>query len=187
MAGFLSPNYDKEGKGIGKDEVKKPGYIRFFKVFTGRFWQIIMLNVIYVFACLPIFTIGPATAGLNYVLRNYSQGKPVYMLTDFMDKSKENFKQGFLVSVINAIIGFILFISITSWSGDDFPAPSWLRPLALAFCFFILYILISANFYIFPMMVSFNLKLKQLIRNSVILGMYKLGRNLLMILFSGII
>jgi uncharacterized membrane protein YesL len=34
------------------------------------------------------------------------------------------------------------------------------------------------------MMVSFDLKLKQLIRNSIILGMYKLGPNILMIVVN---
>ena len=187
MASFFKPNFEKEGKGIGKGEKIKPVYIRFFKVFTSRFWQLVMLNLMYVFACLPIFTIGPATAGFNYVLRNYSQGKPVYILNDFMEKCKENFIQGLLVTVLDAIIGFILFISLTSWSGSELPAPSWLRPLALAFTLFVLYILISTNFYIFSMMVSFNLKFKQLVRNSIILGMYKLGRNLIMIIFNGLI
>ena len=82
----LFGNYNKEGKGVSINEEKKSFPVRYIKVFTSRFWQLVVLNLMYVFACLPIITIGPATAGFTYVLRNYSEGKPVYLFSDFMEK-----------------------------------------------------------------------------------------------------
>lgn len=188
----LFGNYNKEGKGVAKDEGKKPFLVRYFKVFTGRFWQLVVLNVMYVFACLPIVTIGPATAGFTYVLRNYSQGKPVYLFSDFMEKAKENFKQGLIVFFLDAVLLAMMVFAYFSWSDASFwmigenasLIPDWIRPAALVFVFILLYIFVSANFYVYPMMVSFKLTTKQLIRNSVILGVYKLGKNLLMIVFD---
>jgi len=182
MAKLFNINYDKEGKGIGKNVEMKPGFIRFFEVFFKRFWQMAMLNVLYIFACLPIVTIGPATAGLTYVLRNYSQSKPTFMLSDFVGKAKECFKKGFVISLIDILITVVLCVSIMQWSAPDFPVASWMRSVALIFIFFVLYVFVCANFYVFPMLVSYNLTLKQLIRNSVILGMYKLKQNLIMLI-----
>ncbi len=188
----LFGNYNKEGKGVSKNEEKKSFPVRYIKVFTSRFWQLVVLNLMYVFACLPIITIGPATAGFTYVLRNYSEGKPVYLFSDFMEKCKENFKQGLFVFLLDAVLIFMMVFAYFSWSTPSFwmvnettsLIPDWLRPAALVFVFVLLYIFISANFYIYPMMVSFRLTMKQLIRNSIILGVYKIGKNLLMILFT---
>ena len=183
----LFNNYQKEGKGVSKDAPESPFPIRYLKVLTSRFWQLVVLNLLYLFACLPIITIGPATAGFNYVLRNYSQKKPVEILNDFMQKCKENFKQGLIISLIDAVILYFVLYALYIWVYMDMSVPDWLRPIAIFFAFFVLYVFVCANYYIYPMMVSFNLKTKQLIRNSIILGIYKLGKNVLMLVFNAAI
>ena len=183
--GLFSRQY-KEGKGVTKEDAtrQRPFLIQFLKTFWNRLGNVIGLNILYIFVCLPIVTIGPATAALNYVLRNYSQGRPVSMFSDFFAKCKEHFKQGLIVFVINVVFAVVMFFAIYAWSSDALPVPELIKTLALIIGFFATYVCICANFYIFPMMVSFNLKTKQLIRNSIILGMYKLGRNLIMIIFT---
>ena len=136
----LFNNYNKEGKGIGKDEGEAPFLIRYIKIFTGRFWQLVLINLLYLFACLPIITIGPATAGFNYVIRNYSQRKPVEILNDFMQKCKENFKQGLIVSIIDAVILYLVLFALYIWVYTDMSVPDWLRPIAIFFAFFVLYV-----------------------------------------------
>ena len=56
---------DKIGPGVSKNEAKAPAYIRFFKTFFTRFPTMVALNLLYLFCCLPIITIGAATAALN--------------------------------------------------------------------------------------------------------------------------
>lgn len=177
--GFFKIN-TKEGPGVDKDTAQIPAFIRFFKVFGSRFWQIVLLNALYVFACLPIITIGPATAGLTYVLRNFSQGKPVEPFNDFFGKCKEHFKQGVIVFVINVIIAAAAGFAAYMWSSDEMQVSSVFRTIALVVVFFVVIIWFFANFYIYPLMVSFDLPLKKLIRNSIILGGYTLGRNIIM-------
>ena len=183
MAGFFRFN-DKEGRGVEKDEPRAPGYIRFFKVFFGWFPKMVAINFIYIFSCLPIITIGPATAGITYIMRNYSQGKHVDLMNDFMKKSKEYFKKGFLIFLIDLIVGILLFLSINLWSDSGLGFTPTVSTVALIVLFFIAYLVICANFYIFPMLVSFDLPLKKLIRNSLILAMYKIGRNIAMLLVN---
>ena len=65
---------DKIGPGVSKNEEKAPAYIRFFKTYFTHFPTMVGLNLLYLFCCLPIVTIGASTAALNYVMRNYVRG-----------------------------------------------------------------------------------------------------------------
>ena len=176
---------DKAGPGVSKNEPKAPAYVRFFKVYFGHFSRMVWLNIVYLFACFPIFTIGPATAGMTYVMRNYSQGKHVETIHDFIKKCREHFKQGLAVFVIDAIAAVLLYFSISFWWHSN--GSSTLQAIALVFLIYIAYLLVCTNLYIFPMMVSFDLPFRQLIRNSVILGATQFGKNILMILFDGVV
>lgn len=174
----------KEGPGVSKDEARSPTLIRFFKVLGTHFWQMVVLNALYVFACLPIVTIGPATAGLTYVLRNFSQGKPVEPFNDFFGKCKEHFKQGVIVTIFNIVFIAAALFAAYAWSSDEMQVSSLFRTVALVVVFFVMIIWVFANYYIYPLMVSFDLPLRKIVRNSVILGGYTLGRNILMTIVS---
>ena len=177
-------DYNKEGPGVDKNEAPDNAFVRFFKVIWTKFGQLVILNIVYLFACAPIVTIGPATAGLTYVLRNFSQGKPVFFMSDFLEKCKDHFKTAFLVTIIDALVAVLIYLSFMFWSDPSISIPSFFRPLALVVTFLVAYLLVCMNLYIFPMMVSFDLPLGKLIKNSLILSMYKIWQNLAMILFA---
>ena len=179
----LFPNYNKEGKGVTKAQVASEGPVkRFFSEFIHRFWQLILLNLLYILACVPLFTIGPATAAMNYVCRNFSQAKPVFLFSDFVEKCKEHFKQGIGVWCIQLLAGGLLTASFFGWTDASFAVSGTFRTVALVLIFIVAYLVICSSFYIYPMMVSFDLTVKQLIRNSVILSLTQLWRNLAMLL-----
>ena len=178
-------NYSKEGAGVSKSAPERPGFVRFFYVIGHRFWQIVVLNVVYLFACIPIITIGPATAGLTYVLRNYSQEQHADYFSDFVEKSKEHFLKGLLASILTVIVGVIAWFAFNFYTTAEMS--STIRVIALVVILYVVYMLISVNLYIYPMMVSFDLPFKKVLRNSWILATYKPLRNIAMILFNGVI
>lgn len=178
-------NYDKEGSGVSKHEDERPGFVRFFYVIGHRFWQIVVLNILYLFACIPIITIGPATAGMTYVLRNYSQEQHADMFSDFIEKSKEHFKKGFLASLLTVIVAVLAWFAFNFYTTAEMA--STVRVIALIVILYIVYMLISVNLYIYPMMVSFDLPFKKVLRNSWILATYKPLRNIAMIAFNMLI
>lgn len=175
-------NYNKEGRGVSKEDVASETPLkRFFTEFIHRFWQLVLLNLLYLLACIPIITIGPATAAMNYVCRNFSQAKPVFFFSDFIEKCKEHFKQGVAVFLIQLGIAALLAGSFFGWTDASFGVSETFRTVAVIVIFVFGYLLVCASFYIYPMMVSFDFSVKQLIRNSVILAMTQLWRNLVMI------
>lgn len=184
-------HYQREGRGVTKEEAASVTPIkRFGTELVHRFWQLIVLNLLYLLACLPIITIGPATAALNYVCRNFSQAKPVSFFSDFIEKCKEHFRQGIVVGLIQAVLAFVLWWSFNAWTldmPDTVPLPTGLKTVAVVLIFFVAYLLICGSFYLYPMMASFDLTVKQLIRNSVILAMTQLWRNLVIVAVGGIL
>ena len=187
--GFLF-NYNKEGRGVTREEVLSESPLKRFGVeLVHRFWQLIVLNLLYILACVPIITIGPATAAMNYVCRNFSQAKPVDFFSDFIEKCKEHFKQGVIVFLLQAVMGAALYFSFNMWTNPElwggeeaFASMEGMRTVAVVFIFLVGYLLVFGSFYVYPMMVSFDLPLKQLLRNTAILAVSQLWRNILMIL-----
>lgn len=185
---IFKPDFDKEGAGVSKKDRGLPSFFRFFYVIGHRWWQVIVLNMLYFFLCIPIVTIGPATAGLTYVLRNYSQEKHAYMFDDFAEKCKQHFVKGLIVSIGQIFMVFLVFLSFNFWtrSGELYGMnfPPLVNTIALIVTFYFAYMALSTSLYIYPMMVSFDLPLKKIVRNSWILATYKPLRNIAMFLFN---
>ena len=71
MAGFFGLfDYSKPGKGVDKNGPQKKRFFHFFELYFRKFWKLITLNMLYVLFCIPIVTIGPATAAMTYILKN---------------------------------------------------------------------------------------------------------------------
>ena len=55
MAGFFGFfDYTKPGKGVEKEEFK-PNFSTFFRIFFGRFWKLLQLNMLYFICSIPLF------------------------------------------------------------------------------------------------------------------------------------
>jgi uncharacterized membrane protein YesL len=124
---------------------------------------------------IPAITVGPAQAGLTYLLRCFSYELPTFYWSDFKDKMKENLKQGIAVSLINLvaivllIIDFYLYGQMTD-NGSNFMLSA---ANGLLIAVFLLFVMMSM--YIYPMMVSYELNLKNLYKNAFL---FSIGRFL---------
>ena len=76
---IFSPNFEREGPGIKKDEPSKEGISLFFQLFVARFWDILKLNIIFIVYCIPIVTIGPAFGALTSITMSMIQNKHIYI------------------------------------------------------------------------------------------------------------
>jgi len=187
MAGFFGLfDYTKPGPGVPKDQPEKRRFFQYFEIFFGKFWKLVILNLLYVAFCIPIVTIGPATAAMFYVLRNYNQRRHVFLPSDFIDSFKKNFKQGFVVWLLDLAAILLLAYNYFFWTGDV-GLPSLLTDIAFAVLVFISVILLFMNYYIFTLISSFYMTLKQVIKNSFIFAVIGLWRNLFITLILAVI
>ncbi|HHW23652.1 MAG TPA: DUF624 domain-containing protein [Clostridiaceae bacterium] len=127
---------------------------------------------------IPTITVGPAQAGLTYLLRCFSYEIPTFYWSDFKDKMKENLKQGIAVSLINLvaivllIIDFYLYDQMTS-NNTGFVLSAANGLLIVVFLLFLM-----MSMYLYPMMVSYELSLKNLYKNAFLFSIGKFIPNL---------
>lgn len=136
--------------------------------------------------CIPMVTVGPAQAGFTYILRNYAREEHAFIWGDFKDAAKSNFKQSLIVSAINFVFTFLTLFSIRAYwillDAGQIPAV----PGTIGFAVMIVILLIFAcmNIYIYQIMVTFDLTLKQLYINSLIFAVIKFLPNVGILLLS---
>ena len=86
----------------------------FFR-FVNRIADMIVLNVIFLVSCVPIFTIGPALTALYYVAINTWGREDGYIFKMYVKSFKENFKQSTVMWLILLVIGVILSVDVWYW------------------------------------------------------------------------
>lgn len=130
---------------------------------------------------LTMLLAGPATAGLTYVLRNMVREKGVFLWSDFIDSFKKNWKPSALVGVIDVVAALLFSIAIPFYyqsMGDNIAMfLGFGASVAIALIF------VMMHYYIFLMIVSTTLKLKQIFKNALILVGAGMKTNLITTLF----
>lgn len=136
--------------------------------------------VFYGISALSLLTFGLVNVGTAYILRNIAMGEPVFVLTDFKYAVKRNWRQALPFGVIDLLINAILIFNIYSMfmSGtSDFISGLllWANIVIFVLYFFMRY-------YIYVQMVTFDLKVFKILKNSLIFSLLGLKRNLMALL-----
>lgn len=165
--GFFGGGYDKAGPGIPKMPMEKKGIFKFLEVYGRRFWKLMEINLLFLLFCIPIITIGPAIAGMTKVCRNYSQERNAFVYADFIDAFKKNFKQSLAVWLIDLVVIVLSSIGLPVYFQLAQQNKAFFIPLGIYLACLLIYFMM--HFYIYLMIVSTNLKFKQIIKNSFLL------------------
>ncbi len=124
-------------------------------------------------------TWGWQNVGAAYVIRGLFRGDAVFVFSDYIYGIKRNFKQAFFLGLIDficsvvLIIDFMYFYNLTGSFGFDF---MYFAIIALIF------IWVSMKFYIYNMLVTFNLKNFKILKNALIFSVLGIKRNIMAIL-----
>ncbi|HAN21052.1 MAG: hypothetical protein A2Y15_08315 [Clostridiales bacterium GWF2_36_10] len=124
---------------------------------------------------LIILTIGLSSAGMYYVLRNLAKSEFVTVWRDFFGAIKKNYKQALIIGLLDSLICYILaydFITYQANIGDFL-----MNIFYIAIIVFALMYLIMRN-YMYTIIVTFDLPLKKVLKNSFLLSVLGLKRNI---------
>lgn len=148
--------------------------------------QMMMVNVLMgmlVFG-LSLSVIGPVHAGVTYLLRNYSREEHAFVWMDFKDHAKKNWKQSTVSCLISIGVTLLFVVNFSFYSQSTFIANELLRTALQTFIVILFLLWCIMQMYLYPMMVTFNLGLKQLYRNSLLFSVLRLPLNLLILVLS---
>lgn len=136
---------------------------------------------------IPVIAVGPAQAGLTYILRCFSYQKPTFYWSDFKDKMKENFKQSLVVSLINLAAFIFLLFDFNLYNQISKNADNLLFSIFNGILFLILILFIMMAMYIYPMMVTYELKTKYLYKNAFLFSIGRFLPNLAVLILCGLL
>ena len=121
--------------------------------------------------------------GTAYILRNIAKGDPVFVWSDFWYAAKRNWKQALPFGMLDAGINVLLIWNVYSMflnsKGDYFTNTMFWCNIVLFILYFVM------RYYIYVQMVTFDLKVFKILKNSLIFALLGFKRNL--VAFLGIL
>ena len=186
MAGFFGLfDYTKEGPGVEKKERKKKGFFAFFEVYFRNFWNYAKAALLYWGCSIFLVTNGLAKVGLTHIARSTVREKHSFVISDFFEAVKNNWKQALGIGALNVFATAIIALDLWFfWNaiGEEF---STINILGLALAFFLGLCMIFMKYYIWTLVITFNFSFKQLIKNSYHFVFINLWRNVLIAIVLG--
>jgi len=138
--------------------------------YTGFLQSVIYRMLIWLIPCIAIT--GPFTAGLSYVTRNWARDEHAFIWTDFKDAVKANWKQSLILSVITSILPLAVYVGWEFYGQMTQRSPVMIVPQVLVVLVGIIWALSIT--YMHPIVVTYELKMKDVIRNGLLLGVARL-------------
>ena len=179
--GLFQKNYDKPGKGVSKNEPEKRGFFRFFELYFRNFWKLISAQFWCVLLSLPVLTTGLGQVGLAYVCRMAARDKHTFVTSDFFDAIKKNWKRALPLGIINCII--LAVFAVDMWLLYIFSTHSNMSPVMCSIVFvasmFFFTAFSFAKFYQYTLMITFDFKLKTIIKNSWLFATLGVKHNII--------
>ncbi len=124
-------------------------------------------------------TWGWQNVGSTYVIRSMVRGEPIFMWSDYFYAIKRNLKQGFLMGLLDfAAIGVLIFdiMYFTGLSGSFGNDLMYFCTIGIAIIYFFM------RFYLYIMLITFDLSIYKLLKNALIFVILGIKRNILGVL-----
>lgn len=129
------------------------------------FWTLVLL-----FPCIAIT--GPFSAGVSYVTRNWARDEHAFIWSDMKDAMKQNWKQSLPISVITGALPMIVYMSWTFYGNMAATRPLMVVPQVLVLMITLVWAFSVT--YMYPLIVTYELKMRDVIRNSLLLAIARL-------------
>ena len=110
---------------------------------------------------------GPFNAGATYVLRNWARDQHSFILSDFWDAVKGNWKQALPVSLLTGVMPFLTYTATRFYGGMAAENPVFVVFAGVVAMVAVLWSM--ATMLVYPMMVTYELRFSDLLRNCVLL------------------
>lgn len=132
------------------------------------FGQMVVASILWAVCCLPVVTIGPASAALYYTVVKVVRRDRGTVAKEFFHSFKENFRQGLFLNLIflayGAVIVLIALPHVDSWLEQQQP------DTALYICAGLLLLVIWIVPYVYPVLSRFFYSNLQIFRFVLFIG-----------------
>lgn len=118
---------------------------------------------------------GPISAGLTFVVLEYGKEKHCWIVSDFLHNVKSNFKQAFILWILDLFVvcggcfSLIFYISVKKYFF-----------VVLTVNLLVVYCLM--HIYIYQILITYKLKLRDILKNAVLIAIGRLPQSLLILI-----
>lgn len=156
--------------------------------------MVLMCAVVLFFTVIPVFAVGPFQAGMTYILRCFTKREPCFLWSEYIGKTRSNLKLSIKASIINAFAGFFImldaavYLALTSEHSKMVGLlPDWMLTISFVILLFLSSLFFIMCMYIYPMIVTFKLTLKQLYKNAMLFAFLRWLPNLGILLLNAVL
>lgn len=126
---------------------------------------------------VPCITItGPFTSGVCYVTRNWARDEHAFIWSDFKDAVKENWKQSIVISFITSLVPLMLYVCWNFYGSMANDNAFMVVPQVLTMMIGLMWCLGVTYFH--PLIVSYKLRMRDVIRNGLLLAVARLPMSI---------
>lgn len=128
---------------------------------------------IWLIGIIPCIAItGPSSAGSAYVMRNWARDEHAFIFSDFKDAFKGNWKQALPISALTSVLPLIIYTAVMYYSQMSASNVIMIVPMVFVLSVGFMWTLMLPILY--PMMVGYELRLKDIIKNSFLIAAARL-------------
>lgn len=150
-----------------------------FMQVVGRVTDLILLNIVYLITCLPIFTIGAATTALYTMCFRLMREEYSGLIRSYFRAFRENFKQATIIWVIL----LVAVVPALYYMGVLLAGEGVLRYASFLFILIAALGVMTAS-YVFPWISQFENQTAQAVKNALILSVSHLPRSLCILVIN---
>ena len=134
----------------------------------GLLANLMILNFITLFTCIPIITAGASLTAMHYVLQKIVREEDNDLIGQFFHSFKMNFKQATIIWVILVFVFAVLFVDwrILRMQGDEFPG------FFIILMYGAIAIVYLISLYVFPVLARYKNTIGGTFKTSFALAVY---------------
>jgi uncharacterized membrane protein YesL len=141
-------------------------------------FDLVILNVLWLLCCIPIFTIGPSTCAFFYVALRRIHGEEPPIAGDFFYSFRQNFKQGILLGLPLTLVG--TFLALDIYLCRQMGTGIYTFLMVFFSVLFLCWVFVSL--YAYPLLAKFEKTNREILVLAFSLSIKHIGKTLLMIL-----
>ncbi len=139
----------------------------------------VWVGVFFGISLLILLTFGFTNAGLACVTRNIARGTPLDLAADFFKTMKKNWKQALPLGILDCFAIFMLAFDVIYFYYNSLNSADFFTLLLLFVALYIAVVYFMMRFYMYTIMITFDLKLTKILKNAYIFSQLGIKRNLM--------
>lgn len=148
-----------------------------FMYFMTKAGQVIILNFLWLVSCIPVFTIGSATASLYYAMMKNIRRNRGYPVMEYLSSFKRTFVKGSILTLAAGICFFLLYHLQTIALMRENDTGIFLSRIYTT----LMVVTAAVLIYLFPVLSRFTMKMTSMVKLAFVMAVRYIGYTILIL------